>query len=186
MLLPLRSFTSQSEYGDELLQVLLDKTKAIYAELKAQPGLLSLESVKPYLSLLDLIAIIKKIANPAPLLRFYSLSLIGKMALQKLDVESQMDIIYRLSGILDICEENRFKDRNSESSQDLLTLRNMVVDASPHLLEVYSYITNHVIFSKFYILFVAFDKISKGWSETMEHVYIFDESLSSGQLEPRL
>lgn len=136
LLLPLRSFTSLSECGNGLLRVLLDKTQAIYTKLKAQPGLLSLDPVKPYLSLLDFVSIIKRVAHPAPLLRFYSLSLIGKMALQKLDVESQVDIIHRLSSVLDICEEQRVKDKDGESAQDLLNLRNMVVDASPHLLEV--------------------------------------------------
>ncbi|GJJ06193.1 hypothetical protein Clacol_000382 [Clathrus columnatus] len=114
LLLPLRSFSSQSEQGDDLLRVLLDKTKSIYTELKTRPGPFSLDPVKPYLSLLDLIAIVKQVANPAPLLRFYSLSLIGKMALQKLEIESQIDIIHRLSGILDICEEQRLKNEREQ------------------------------------------------------------------------
>jgi len=134
--MPLESFASRTENGDALLSVLLDKAKVTFNKLKSQPGSISLAPVKPYLSLLEYVAVHKKVANPAPLLRFYSMTLIGKMALQKLDQPSQIDIVQRLADILAVCEEQRQKEVQTQSSQELTMLRNMVVDACPHLLEV--------------------------------------------------
>ncbi|KAF8586722.1 API5-domain-containing protein [Ramaria rubella] len=135
LLLPLGSYTPPSEHGDELLRVLLNKVKQTYADLKAKPGLISLAYLQPYLSLLEYFVLVKRAADPGPLLRFYSMTLIGKMALQKLDQSSQIDIIQRLTDIIPICEEKRLQEPNSDSSQELSSLRNMVVDACPHILE---------------------------------------------------
>ena len=114
----------------------MDKVKLIYTDLKARPGPISLAILQPYLSLLEYIAIAKRAADPGPLLRFYSMALIGKMALQRLDQPSQMNVIQRLSDILPVCEEERLKPFKIEASQELSSLRNMVVDACPHILEV--------------------------------------------------
>ncbi|KAF8504111.1 apoptosis inhibitory protein 5-domain-containing protein [Gautieria morchelliformis] len=136
LLLPLGSYNPRSEHGDELLRSLLDKVKLTYSDLKSKPGPISLAPLHPYLSLLEYVAIVKRAADPGPLLRFYSMALIGKMALQRLDQSSQLNIIQRLADILPVSEEERLKQPNSGASQELNSLRNTVVDACPHILEV--------------------------------------------------
>jgi hypothetical protein len=115
---------------------LLDKVKLTHSDLKTKPGPISLAPLHPYLSLLEYVAIVKRAADPGPLLRFYSMTLISKMALQKLDQSSQLNIIQRLADILPISEEERLKQPNSGASQELNALRNTVVDACPLILEV--------------------------------------------------
>ena len=107
-----------------------------YADLKSKPGPISLAPLQPYLSLLEYVAVVRRAADPSPILRFYSMALIGKMALQRLDPSSQINIIQRLADILPVSEEERRKQRKNEASQELNSLRNMVVDACPHILEV--------------------------------------------------
>jgi hypothetical protein len=126
----------RSEHGDELLRSLLDKIKLAYTDLKSRPSPISLAPLQPYLSLLEYVAIAKRAADPGPLLRFYSMALIGKMALQRLDQSSQMNVIQRLADILPVCEEERLKQPKNGTSQELSSLRNMVVDACPHIFEV--------------------------------------------------
>jgi len=135
LLLSLASFKTRSEYGDQLLRHLLDKTKTKYAELKCSAAPVSLAPIQPYLSLLEHVVVARHLADPGPLLRFYSMTLIGKMALQKLDQSSQVEIIRRLSDILVVSEETRQKPTDSVTLQELTKLRNMIVDACPHLLE---------------------------------------------------
>lgn len=118
------------------MRSLLDKAKLTYTNLKSKPGPISLAPLQPYLSLLEYVAIVERAADPGPLLRFYSMSLIGKMALQRLDQSSQINIIQRLADILPVSEEERSKQPKNEDSQELNSLRNMVVDACPHILEV--------------------------------------------------
>ncbi|KAF8507479.1 apoptosis inhibitory protein 5-domain-containing protein [Hysterangium stoloniferum] len=135
LLFSLASFKTRSEYGDQLLRHLLDKTQTKYAELKSSTAPVSLTPIQPYLSLLEYVAVARRAAYPGPLLRFYHLTLIGKMAMQKLDHSSQVDIIRRLSDVLVVSEEVRQKQTDSVTSQELTTLRNLIVDACPHLLE---------------------------------------------------
>ena len=136
LLLPLESYSPRSEHGDDLLRSLLDKVKLAYADLKSKPGPISLAPLQPYLTLLEYIAIVRRAADPSPILRFYSMALIGKMALQRLDPSSQINIIHRLADILPVSEEERRKQRKNGVYQELNSLRNMVVDACPHILEV--------------------------------------------------
>ncbi|KIJ39419.1 hypothetical protein M422DRAFT_781003 [Sphaerobolus stellatus SS14] len=143
LLLQLGSFATRSQYGNELLEMLLDKVKTTYTNIKSSPGPISLAPVEPYLSLLEYVAVAKKVAYPGPLLRFYSMSLIGKMALQKLDQPSQISIVERISDILAVTEEERLREPQAAASQELIKLRNMVVDACPHLLEKLVKAQNH-------------------------------------------
>lgn len=119
-----------------MLRSLLEKVKLTYTDLKSKPGPISLTPLQPYLSLLEYIAVVRRAADPSPILRFYSMALIGKMALQRLDPSSQINIIQRLADILPVSEEERRKQRKNEASQELDFLRNIVVDACPHILEV--------------------------------------------------
>lgn len=135
LLMPLESFVSRGAFGDEVLSVLLDKARATYTAIKSQPGPISLKPVEPYLSLLEYVAVEKKAASIAPLLRFYSTTLIGKIALEKLDQASQIDIVERVAVILAVSELQREKEPALESSSELAVLRNTVVTACPHLFE---------------------------------------------------
>ena len=83
-----------------------------------------------YLQLAGFIVLESKTAFSCDLLQYYCNSLIGKIFLQKLEVNDRLWVIHNLADVLAFCKET------PENDERFMPLRSRIVEACPFLLEV--------------------------------------------------
>ncbi|KAJ3563311.1 hypothetical protein NP233_g9020 [Leucocoprinus birnbaumii] len=127
----LPAFTSHrpSERGSELLQVLLSGKALPSLKEDLQSGLGSLTKSQQILQICEHITCDLQAAPAVDFLQFLCTSLIGKITLQKMQVNDQQWIVCSLSRTLDAA------GRQTQSPR-YFSLRRTIVDACPYLLEV--------------------------------------------------
>lgn len=142
LLLSLPSYHKDSPRRQVLLGMLLEKIKPCLDHDLHSRKPAELTTTRPYLELAGFIVLESKTAFSCDLLQYYCNSLIGKMFLQKLEVDDRLWVIYNLADVFASCKEN------SENDKQFMLLRSRIVEACPFLLEVcvlYIYILSLVL-----------------------------------------
>jgi hypothetical protein len=136
ILLPLSSYKPPSLKGADLLKMITEKAKTSFrVDFRAgDPS--SFNNMRSYLNLATFLVSEEQAAPPNDLLRFYCITLTGKMTLQKFFPEDQLFIIYNTAKTLATCEDANGMCRDDAALEELPTLRKQIVDACPILLEV--------------------------------------------------
>ncbi|KAH7925612.1 hypothetical protein BV22DRAFT_1104816 [Leucogyrophana mollusca] len=134
ILLSLPCYRLNSPRGSELLDALLQKIKGPLRERATDTKIL--QAIEFYLTLADFVAVERRVASPAELLRFYCTSLTGKLVLQRFPREGQVALVSHIADALSACgDESRVRPQVCSPDQFSL-LQRQVVDACPILFEV--------------------------------------------------
>ncbi|EDR11444.1 uncharacterized protein LACBIDRAFT_313616 [Laccaria bicolor S238N-H82] len=129
LLLSLPSYHKYSPRGQVLLGMLLEKIKPCLDHDPHSRKPAELTTARPYLQLAGFIVLESKTAFSCDLLQYYCNSLIGKIFLQKLEVDDRLWVIHNLADVLAFCKEN------PENDERFMLLKSRIVEACPFLLE---------------------------------------------------
>lgn len=129
LLLSLPSYHKYSPRGQVLLGMLLEKIKPCLDHDLHSRKPAELTTARPYLQLAGFIVLESKTAFSCDLLQYYCNSLIGKIFLQKLEVDDRLWVIHNLADVLAFCKEN------PENDERFMLLKSRIVEACPFLLE---------------------------------------------------
>jgi len=132
LLLSLPSYTALSQRGRDLLRILLDKAKNCLRD-DTRSGTPSLKTTRFFLDLASFLAVVKRVALPADLLRFYCQCL-GKMNLSSLPRDDHLYFIQQTTEALAASEEEQRKHSDRTDSTQLSTFQEQVVTASPTII----------------------------------------------------
>ena len=134
LFLSLPSFKVLSLRGQKLLQVLLDKAKGSLRD-DTRSGAPSLKTTRFFLDLASFLAVEKRVASPADLLRF-NCQCLGKMTLSGLPQDDYVYFILSTAEALAASEDVHRKHPDSINNVQLGSLREQVATTSPILLNV--------------------------------------------------
>ncbi|KDQ55717.1 hypothetical protein JAAARDRAFT_37140 [Jaapia argillacea MUCL 33604] len=127
--------SGSSRNGQVLLQAVLDRAQPILTEeLRSTDNSATIPSTLILLKLALYISVDRKVAHPLPLVRFYCSKLVSKLTMSKLDTPTQLNVISGLSQGLTACDADR-RQVSAPSDEEIIAVRNQVVDACPLLFE---------------------------------------------------
>lgn len=115
--------------GDELLQIILDKTATLLQTRSTDP--VQLKVALHYLSVAQMATVDLRATPAVKLLQFYISSLTRKLVLQKFPPEDRIRLISWIMDALSVSERDA-----TTQSQQTAQFRRQIVDASSILLEV--------------------------------------------------
>jgi len=171
LLLSLPSYHEHSPRGQILLGMLLEKIKPCLDHDLHSRKPAELTTARPYLQLAGFIVLESKTAFSCDLLQYYCNTLIGKMFLQKLEVDDRLWVIHNLADVLAFCKEY------PENDERFMPLRSRIVEACPFLLEV-CVLFIHLVFVPYVLSMIdatifksLTDKVSQCLSMATRRVY---------------
>ncbi|KZT10939.1 uncharacterized protein LAESUDRAFT_721349 [Laetiporus sulphureus 93-53] len=138
ILLALPSFKPSSPRSKQLLEVVLDRTKALLkSDLSSGSDRSPLTNVRYWLDLAAYIALENRVAHPSDLLRFYFTTLSSRMMLLRLDEDAQFFVLSRIADALSAYEKGPPEGSSSTHAEDAL-LRKQTPDICVVLLQIFS------------------------------------------------
>lgn len=134
LLLSLPSYKVLSFQGNKLLQVLLDKAKISLRD-DTRSGAPSLKTTRFFLDLTSFVAVEKRVASPADLLRF-NCQCLGKMTLSGLPQDDYVYFIQSTAEALSASEDVHRHHPDLINSAQITSLREQVATASASMIQV--------------------------------------------------